>query len=503
MSNAFVDLLGPTLLKKEPMPADTAHLIPPKLSYKWRGVTCDKCNNTVVGRRFTCKDDNFDLCHECLPFGFELHPDHILESVPIPDQPPRAPVGEVSTESALSGKYVLLYFSGDWCGFCAPFTEKLEEYYETLRSKGVDFEIVLMSADQDQGSFDDHYGHMPWLALAYSERDKYDAAYKSLSVNGVPTAVLLDPQGQVVTTEGRFRIQADPEGLFFPYAKRSLPEIIGNEFIRRDGSTCDASVFQGKYLGLYFGASWEQFIGRPDSRPIIEKAVKVVRANGHELEVLYCSEEFDPDSITSYFEGTPWIMHPAKKAMYATLELREYLKRDDNSQYCSGYNPTFVLLDPNLQIVNVSAYATMVNQVVAFPWQPLPVVDIRDGNYARGYFLGKKPSVIVYCHGLENDAVEKIDLSLKTLSDEFQDVLFFTNKRAGNKDYTDVGYLIQVHADATEIDTNSPFALLVNKPKDECYVHQDDVGQERLRGLLTKFLAGTLEMKPLDTQKQP
>ncbi|KAF0689267.1 hypothetical protein As57867_019182, partial [Aphanomyces stellatus] len=153
-TSPFVTLLGPTLLQKEPLPKDASHLIPDKATYRWKGVSCDGCSETIVGRRFTCKDDNFDLCHACLKDGFKLHPAHILAPVPIPDLPPRATVASVATDHALAGKYVLLYFSADWCGFCGPFLDLLIPYYHGMQARsGVDFEVVFVSSDHDEDSF--------------------------------------------------------------------------------------------------------------------------------------------------------------------------------------------------------------------------------------------------------------------------------------------------------------------------------------------------------------
>ncbi|KAG4162080.1 hypothetical protein ERO13_D01G095800v2 [Gossypium hirsutum] len=72
---------------------------------------------------------------------------------------------------SLIGKTVGLYFSAQWCFPCAKFTPKLISIYHKIKRSlegkggGEDFEIVFVSNDRDQSSFDSYYGTMPWLAL--------------------------------------------------------------------------------------------------------------------------------------------------------------------------------------------------------------------------------------------------------------------------------------------------------------------------------------------------
>ena len=71
------------------------------------------------------------------------------------------------------GKVVGVYFSAHWCPPCRGFTPKLAEWYTELKKGPLNdkFEIVFVSSDRDEKSFDDYFDSMPWLALPYSERD--------------------------------------------------------------------------------------------------------------------------------------------------------------------------------------------------------------------------------------------------------------------------------------------------------------------------------------------
>ena len=72
------------------------------------------------------------------------------------------------------GKVVALYFSAHWCPPCRAFTPQLAEWYKKFKDgeKGSKFDIVFVSSDRDQGSFDEYYNDMPWLALPFAEREK-------------------------------------------------------------------------------------------------------------------------------------------------------------------------------------------------------------------------------------------------------------------------------------------------------------------------------------------
>jgi nucleoredoxin len=135
---------------------------------------------------------------------------------PTPAEKAKAVLDALGSElvGKISGKPIGLYFSAHWCPPCRGFTPKLADYYKKgLKDK---MEIVFVSSDRDQASFDEYSKEMPWLALPYEKRSEKDALSKAFDVNGIPSLVILNPDGTVVTTEGRSRVEKDPCGQDFP-----------------------------------------------------------------------------------------------------------------------------------------------------------------------------------------------------------------------------------------------------------------------------------------------
>ena len=113
----------------------------------------------------------------------------------------------IATGSALGGKTAVgIYFSAHWCGPCRGFTPKLAEIYKDLVAAGKSLEIVFVSSDRDEKAFDDYFAEMPWFALPVAARDAKSALGEKYGVRGIPSLVVLDSTGKLVTKEGRGQV---------------------------------------------------------------------------------------------------------------------------------------------------------------------------------------------------------------------------------------------------------------------------------------------------------
>lgn len=110
---------------------------------------------------------------------------------------------EVSISDLKDDKKIGLYFSAHWCPPCRVFTPKLVEVYNKWQEEEKPFEIVLVGLDRTE---DDMYGYMDgedmeWLALPF-DGPRQQIAQK-FGVRGIPSLVILNEDGEVITNNGR------------------------------------------------------------------------------------------------------------------------------------------------------------------------------------------------------------------------------------------------------------------------------------------------------------
>lgn len=140
--------------------------------------------------------------------------------------------------SELVGKTVCLYFSAHWCPPCRGFTPQLVEFYNELKNKGEDLEIVFVSSDRDEESFVEYFGSMPWLALPFR-----DPLVKNLSkyfeIEGIPTLIVLGPDGKTLQTEAVKMVMDYGVGVY-PFTAEKLDELKAEEEARRAAQTTES-----------------------------------------------------------------------------------------------------------------------------------------------------------------------------------------------------------------------------------------------------------------------
>ncbi|XP_050267750.1 probable nucleoredoxin 2 isoform X1 [Quercus robur] len=132
--------------------------------------------------------------------------------------------------ASLVGKTVGLYFSAQWCVPCVKFIPRLISIYQKIKQMLVengdqeDFEIVFVSNDRDQQSFDTYFNTMPWLALPFGDPTVKELA-KHFDVHGIPCLIIIGPDGKTVTKQGRNLINLYQENAYpFTEAKVELLE---------------------------------------------------------------------------------------------------------------------------------------------------------------------------------------------------------------------------------------------------------------------------------------
>jgi nucleoredoxin len=189
--------------------------------FKVRGIPSlvflDRDGNTLVkdGRSAVMKDpEGADF-----PWKLKSVPELLGDKFVAPDD-------KIVNGDAIKGKYLGLYFSAHWCPPCRGFTPSFAETYKTMKDRGIDnFEVIFVSSDKDQESFDEYRKEQPWLALPFEARKEKDALSETFEVMGIPTLVILGPDGdrQVINVDGRAAVAGDPSGEKFPWHPPLVP----------------------------------------------------------------------------------------------------------------------------------------------------------------------------------------------------------------------------------------------------------------------------------------
>ena len=97
------------------------------------------------------------------------------------------------------------------------------DVYNKIKEKNSDFEIVLVSSDRDQSSFDDFFSGMPWLALPLGDERK---AYlsKMFKIRGIPSLVAIGPTGKTVNRDAKAPIAIHGADAF-PFTEERIQEL--------------------------------------------------------------------------------------------------------------------------------------------------------------------------------------------------------------------------------------------------------------------------------------
>lgn len=274
--------------------------------------------------------------------------------------------------STLKGKTIGIYFSAHWCGPCRGFTPQLVKFYNMMKETGRNFEVVFASSDRDKAGFDEYFGEMPWLAFPFGDERKAKNS-QLFGVEGIPTFVLVDDNGALITKDGRRGVMSDPQGADFPWKPPTMDEACsGLTFQAHDGSKVTWDDLKKKTaVAFYFSAHWcgpcRAFT------PQLIKTYNKVKADGKEFEIVFVSSDRDNASFEEYWGTMPWIALPlSNTAGKAKLE----------EVFPHRGIPTLYIVDPAKgKVITDSGRGKVMGdkEGANFPWTPLPCERLGDG----------------------------------------------------------------------------------------------------------------------------
>ena len=138
----------------------------------------------------------------------EMLPEELLDST-----------GKKISRDELAGKTVGFYFSAHWCPPCRAFTPNLVKFRDSNKD---DFEVVFVSSDK---SPDAQMGYMKetgmnWYTLPHRSSEA-NALNQKFGVRGIPALIIVSPDGETVTKNGRGDVSSNPGGAIKAWTKSS------------------------------------------------------------------------------------------------------------------------------------------------------------------------------------------------------------------------------------------------------------------------------------------
>jgi len=280
--------------------------------------------------------------------------------------------GEQPTKKVLGDATAIgLYFSAHWCPPCRTLTPQIAEWYtNTLKEKGM--EIIYVSRDRTEEQYKSYYKEQPWVAIPYEEQDKIDALSKKYKVKSIPTLVILDSDGKLITKEGREAVSGDPTGERYPWVPltgeqkaKEVLDLLGEDVVKKA---------KGKAISLYFGAHWV-----PPARTFLTKLISAYEAGlSNQMEVVYCSSDRTETDFASERKQMPWLVLPYEKRV----------ERDKLAELCGVTAlPNFTILTPDGNLITHDGRTRVADDPTGatFPgggWYPQPINNINSDHGA-------------------------------------------------------------------------------------------------------------------------
>lgn len=394
-----------------------------------------------------------------------------------------------------NGKVLGLYFSAHWCPPCRSFTPNLAEWYKKFKASpnGDKFDIVFVSSDRDEKSFNEYFAEMPWYALPYTNRDLKTKLSRKFKVTGIPTLVFINGEnGQLITNDGRSIVLDDPEGKDFPWTPKPVSGMISGELLCHNGKQLEKKTWSDvketvDAIGIYFSAHW---CGPCRSfTPELVKTYNMLKEAGKSFEIIFCSSDRDEASFKEYFLTMPWLAIPFGDARKTSL-----------SRYfdVSGI-PTLVILDKDCKTITAQGRSAISNDPDGkeFPWHPKAVNELKGSTAGE---INETASLVWFTDG-KSDSVKMAEESLLSVakeyisqwkeSDEPPKMFFFYT---GMEDDDEIATSLRQFAQLPE---TNPLLAIVDIPEQKVYTMDGDLTADKVRDFVDKFFKNKLDAKEL------
>merc|ERR1712070_1179707 len=274
----------------------------------------------------------------------------------------------------------------------------------------------------DQAAFTEYYNGMPWLALPF-DSDKKESLDKKFKVQGIPTIILLDSDGNLLNKNGRGVISGDPTGENFPWRQKSLSELLSSvKILSADGESSGADLM-GKVFAFYFSAHW-----CPPCRGFTPQLAEWYK-NGLKdkgLEIVFVSSDKKEDAFEEYFSEMPWLALD-----YSDRKLKEELSGLFGVQGI----PAVVIIDSDGSVISKDGRSAIAGDPTGedFPWYPKPVFNLKGGPGS----IQEAPTVIAFCEKASVEVSKGIEDAMTPIAANF-----LADAKAAGEEEPEIGFAI-------------------------------------------------------------
>jgi len=120
---------------------------------------------------------------------------------------------------------------------------KLLEVYEELKAKGESFEIVQIPFDDDEASFNQSFGSLPWFSLPLKDKNSEKLVWY-FELSTLPTLVIIGQDGKTVHSNVAKTVKEHGVAAY-PFTPEKFAELAEIEKKREESQTLESILVSG------------------------------------------------------------------------------------------------------------------------------------------------------------------------------------------------------------------------------------------------------------------
>jgi len=343
---------------------------------------------------------------------------------------------------------------------------------------------VFVSSDRDSGAFDEYFKEMPWLALPFSDKKTQSQLSQKFKIQGIPSLVILNSEGQLITANGRSEVSSDPKGDRFPWAPKPLFEALDGKFIDKDGKDYSLNdIKANNVIGFYFSGHWcgpcQMFT------PELVKFYNKLKGDGKSFEIVFVSSDRDQQEFNGYFGGMPWKALPFGDSRIQQLK----------QKYSIRGIPALVMVDNTGKLITQQGRSLVEEDPTGYPWNPKALTPLGKSCIDA---INSSACLLLFPSSTNFDDQKNV---INGIAEEYYKK--FEEKKEDHPlaflyDSNNNDPLIPRICQAFGIPSSRPLLCILDAPSQMKYIHQGEVTETTIRTFIENFLAEKLTGIPLE-----